>query len=255
MVSNFDGGGGFNSLVLTQTGGTRRTSDTYSVGPNPGEGTDVIVGAQRHADRLFPEPGPGPRQRPCHHRNRQRHAGRQRHQLCPGARRRHLGADTTGLVTVDNQESYEFSQQDRTWSSTARPAATRSTSTTRRRPPGLTGSITVNGGDPTASDTLIANGTAAADTIDFHARRAADAGTITGAGPVPITFATIENVVINGQGGGDSLTVTTPAGMQLVTVTPGALADEGQVTLRNSTGLGGGALRASRSPISAPPAA
>ena len=59
---------------------------------------------------------------------------------------------------------------------------------------------------------------------------------------MPISFYTIEQVVINGQGGGDSLTVTTPAGMQEVTVTPGALADEGQVTLRNSTGLGGGAL-------------
>ena len=41
----YDGGTGFNKLVLTQTGGTAQTSDTYSVGPNPGEGNDAIVGA------------------------------------------------------------------------------------------------------------------------------------------------------------------------------------------------------------------
>lgn len=40
----YDGGAGFNSLTLTQTGGTTRTSDTYSPGPGIGEGTSVILG-------------------------------------------------------------------------------------------------------------------------------------------------------------------------------------------------------------------
>jgi len=41
---SFANGNGFNTLLLTQTGGATQTSDTYSVGPNPGEGSDVIVG-------------------------------------------------------------------------------------------------------------------------------------------------------------------------------------------------------------------
>ncbi len=40
----FDGGAGFNKLKLTQTGGATQTSDVYSVGPNPGEGSSVITG-------------------------------------------------------------------------------------------------------------------------------------------------------------------------------------------------------------------
>src|SRR5262245_21395506 len=40
----YDGGTGVNSLSLVQTGGAAQTSDTYRVGPNPGEGTSTIVG-------------------------------------------------------------------------------------------------------------------------------------------------------------------------------------------------------------------
>ena len=45
-----------------------------------------------------------------------------------------FGAATTGLVTIDNQESFEFANKT-TSSSTAWPAATRSTSTIRPRRP------------------------------------------------------------------------------------------------------------------------
>ncbi len=45
----YDGGttgtGGFNVLQLAQTRATVRTSDNYTVGPNPGQGADVIVDA------------------------------------------------------------------------------------------------------------------------------------------------------------------------------------------------------------------
>ena len=41
----FNGGLGFDTLVLRQNpGGEQQTSDTYSVGPNTGEGTSIIVG-------------------------------------------------------------------------------------------------------------------------------------------------------------------------------------------------------------------
>ena len=42
---HFDGGTGDNSLDLLQTGGPTQISDTYTVITNPGQGSDVIVGA------------------------------------------------------------------------------------------------------------------------------------------------------------------------------------------------------------------
>ena len=103
-------------------------------------------------------------------------------------------------------------------------------------PTGLT-SIMVNGGVTTTGDTLIVNGTTGVDAIGFSPT-GAESGDVTVNSLPTVIFAAIENVIVNGQGGGDALTVITPAGTQDVTVTPGALADEGQVTLRNSTGAG-----------------
>src|SRR5207247_1926427 len=76
-------------------------------------------------------------------------------------------------------------------------------------PLGLTGTITVNGGDPTASDRLIVNGTIGQDAINYTP----DAAT-TGSGRVTVNalpvvlFNGIEDLAINGQGGNDNLTVT-----------------------------------------------
>jgi hypothetical protein len=56
---------------------------------------------------------------------------------------------------------------------------------------------------------------------------------------VPITFTTIEQVSINGQGGGDTLTYTSPsnggAGSSM-TLTPGATQDAGTITGRKFGG-------------------
>ncbi|HEY2759593.1 MAG TPA: hypothetical protein VGI75_02585, partial [Pirellulales bacterium] len=71
--------------------------------------------------------------------------------------------------------------------------------------------ITVIGNDPTASDTLIVNGTSGKDTVTW-APTGPDMATITGAGPVKIIVATIEHVTYNGQGGDDALTATLPPG-------------------------------------------
>ena len=96
-------------------------------------------------------------------------------------------------------------------------------------PTGLTG-ITVNGGDPTAgSDTAIISGTTGANAINF-APTTDDDATVTGAGPVTITLAMIENAVIDGQGGNDNLTYTSPAGQDRITYTPGDSSDEATIT-------------------------
>src|SRR5262249_54084601 len=97
-------------------------------------------------------------------------------------------------------------------------------------PAGLT-SIMVNGGMPSSSDTLIANGTAAVDTINFTPT-APNAGGITGAGPGPGTFSNIKQAVINGQGGNDLLKISAPAG-SLTTYNPGSAPDAGSVQINS----------------------
>ena len=64
----------------------------------------------------------------------------------------------TGLVTVDGFESYEFNNKTNLQlnGNAGDDVINLNNPTT---PAGLTGTITVNGGDPTASDKLIVNGT------------------------------------------------------------------------------------------------
>lgn len=98
-------------------------------------------------------------------------------------------------------------------------------------PAGMTvNAINIAGNDPTASDTLLVNGTAGADTIGFLPV-SAGAGKVTITGMPTVNFATIEDVRINGNGGGDTLTVTSPAGAQNITYTPGNTVDSGSVQI------------------------
>ena len=89
------------------------------------------------------------------------------------------------------------------------------------------------------------HGTAGADAIDFSPT-ASDAGSVT-IGGIAVNFATTESVTIDGQEGGDALTITTPAGFNTTTLTSGATADSGNVQVgslvaMNYTDLGAGSL-------------
>lgn len=161
-----------------------------------------------------------------------------------------------GRVTVDNFEPIEFSNKA-TLTINAGAGSDEINLNNPNPATGLTGDcdgvaangtqpICVIGGDPTASDVLIANGTTAVDTITF-APTGADLGTISGAGPVAINFATIEHVTINGQGGttamtADTLTYQSPAGGSLLNFTPGATVNSGSITGRKFSGNGGTVL-------------
>jgi hypothetical protein len=225
-----DGNTGIDSLRLI--GSTAVTSDTYTVGPTPGSGTIVQATAAATQTVSFQNLEPvidlvaGP--------------------LVVNATNADNAINYTagsvaanGLVSVDSQETIEFSNKT-TLTINALAGSDTINLNNPTTPTGLTG-ITVNGADPTGSDTVIANGTSGVDSINF-APTSANAATITGAGPVPITLATTEHVLINGQGGNDTLTLTTPSGQQVISVTPGALADQGDISLRQSTALGGAAL-------------
>jgi len=89
--------------------------------------------------------------------------------------------------------------------------------------------ITVQGGDPTASDTVLVNGTAAGETIVFTPTAADAATVLVGAFPV-VTLTTVEHLTINGRGGDDTLTTVTPAAVSsTIEITPGATRDSGSV--------------------------
>lgn len=92
------------------------------------------------------------------------------------------------------------------------------------------GQINVNGGEPSASDRLVVNGLPADDAIDVTPT-GPNSADIVGAGPVPVIATGIESLTINGQGGDDDLRVLTPAGDNVITVTPGAAADAAAVAV------------------------
>ena len=148
---------------------------------------------------------------------------------------------TWGQVSVDGYEPMEFINKT-TLTINSLAGDDTINLNNPNTPTGLTG-ITVNGGDPGATDTLIANGTSGVDTINY-APTGPEAGSITGTGPT-ITFATIGQVTIDGQGGADALTVTTPANGGAGTAvyfTPGATANSGSFDFREAISAGGGLL-------------
>ena len=93
--------------------------------------------------------------------------------------------------------------------------------------------VNANGGEPAASDTLIVEASSGADVIGYNVSSGTiGSGTITVNSPAAtINFTTIEHAVIDGQGGSDALTVTTPVGADSVTYTPGAASDSGTIEI------------------------
>ncbi|HKD36232.1 MAG TPA: hypothetical protein VKB78_05505, partial [Pirellulales bacterium] len=228
------GGNGFNTLTLTQTGGAAQTSDGYLVGPNVGQGSDLIVGGGVIQTISFQNLAPVLDNIPAATAtvNATPAANAINYTAGPGGGI--FGMNSTGLVTIDNQESYEFSNKGQLFINALagsdeinlnNPNVPTGMSTTAATP-----GLNVAGNDPTASDTLVVNGTTGNDTINYAPSATFGNGSITGAAPVAISFTTIEQVKLNGQGGTDSLTYTTPdvgAGGNVVTLTPGATADSG----------------------------
>jgi Ca2+-binding RTX toxin-like protein len=221
---NFDGGDNADSLTLT--GGTA-TSDTYTPGPNPGQGTSAIVigGVTQTVTFANLEPvidlvaGP----------------------LTVNASNADNAINysqgsvaANGLISVDGFETIEFSNKD-VLTINALAGSDTINLNNPGTPTGLT-AITVNGGDPTASDTVIVNGTTGADAV-FIDTLTSDGARVTGLSAT-VNITTAEHLTINGQGGGDSLTYTTPAGSDDVTYTPGSTPDSGTITGTDLSGAG-----------------
>jgi hypothetical protein len=234
---------GTGTLILTQTAGPTISSDVYSPGPNPGQGHSVITDSAGNTQSIyFTELAPVLDNVPAASAtiNGTPAANAINYVQGPGGG---IFVGNTGLVTIDNLESYEFNNKTQLFINAAAgsdeinlndPAVPAGMSTSAATP-----GINVSGQEPTASDTVIVNGTSAANAINFSPT-AADAANVTGAGPVAISLATIEHVTINGQGGNDTLTVTLPTAAvgNGAIYTPGATPDSGSIDLR-SLGVSG----------------
>src|SRR5262249_33663577 len=204
---------------LVQTGGTTQTSDVYSVGPNPGEGSDVITGPGTAGVQtvFFQNLAPVQDNVPATTAtvNGTPAANAINYTQGPGGG---IFTGNTGLVTIDNQESYEFNNKTNLVINGG-AGSDEINLNNASTPAGLT-SITVGAGDPTASASLIVNGTAATVSV------AEVTSMITGAGPVPITYAAIELLTVVNAGSSTNLAVT---GSTNYTVNPGADISSGTI--------------------------
>lgn len=231
---SYDGGADSDSLVLT--GGTA-TSNVYSPGPNPGQGTStaVIGGVTQTVSFSNIEPlvdlvaGPlAVNATPAD--NAISYA-------------QTPGDPTRGRVTVDNLEYIDFSAKT-TLTINALGGSDTISLNNASTPTGLTG-ITVNGGDPSGSDRLVVNGAAATVSVTLDTQTIAGA---TGAGgAVPVVFGAIEELHVTA-GASTTLSLSNTSGANPIEYiyTPGAAVDAG--TIQNSvvpvsfTGFGAGAV-------------
>ena len=157
---HFNGGLGFDTLILQQTGGTPQTSDTYSVGPGTGEGTSIIVGPSGTQTVFFEDLEPVLDTVLAASLTVNATPADNAITYTAGA------GPSRGLVTVDNFEFIEFSNKT---ALTINAGAGQDTISLNNpnTPTGLTG-ITVNGGDPTSGDTLIVTGVGATAVTRRH---------------------------------------------------------------------------------------
>jgi hypothetical protein len=139
-----------------------------------------------------------------------------------------------GRVTIDSFEPINFTSKTNLVIN-AGPGSDEISLNNSLVPTALT-AITVDGSDPTASDTLVLNGTAAQDAINYTPGSVSGTGTVAINSQPAISFEGIENLSINGQGGNDNLTLTDGNGSDAVTLTPGAATDSGNVAIARIAG-------------------
>ncbi len=138
---------GIGMLILTQTGGPTITTDVYSPGPNPGQGTDVITDSNGNLQSIyFTELAPVVDNVPAATQTVNGTPAVNAINFAQGPGGGIFGADTTGLVTVDNLESFEFSQKQNLVINAQAGNDVVNLNYPVGAPTGLTG-ITVNGDD------------------------------------------------------------------------------------------------------------
>ncbi|MDD4888483.1 MAG: FG-GAP-like repeat-containing protein [Phycisphaerae bacterium] len=235
---HYDGGTGLNALALTQIGGDTQATGVYTVGPNPGEGLSVITGASGVQVVEFQNLAPVV-------------------DLVPAVTATVNATDaanaidyrvgsvaTNGLISIDNQESYEFSNKTNLVIN-GQAGSDEINLNNPNTPTGLTGTITVNGNDPTASDTLIVNGIAGTlDNLRHNPTGLGAGNVINDSAPQPqVNFTGVEHLTLVVQeADGDGVRLEGTVGNDQFEFTPGATRDSGTFTgtmdANNATAVG-----------------
>ncbi|MFO0904332.1 MAG: dockerin type I domain-containing protein [Pirellulales bacterium] len=226
--------GGDNADLLTLTGGVA-DSNTYQVGPGVSDGTStIVIGGVTQVVR-FSNLEPvldlvgGPLTVVATNAANMINYSQG-------------SVAANGLVSVDGFETIEFSNKT-VLTINALAGDDHVNLNNANTPTGLT-AINVNGGDPSASDTVVVHITA--DTV--FAPTSSSSATVNITGLPLISLATVEGVTIAGNDANLNLTVQTLAGFASTTLTPGATGDSGDVQVdslvpMNFTNLGlGGSL-------------
>ena len=228
----FDGGTGVDNLQLAQTGGDTQTSDVYSVGPNNGEGSDVITGPSGMQTVSFQNLAPVLDLVPAATAIVNATAADNAINYAQGS------VAANGLVTIDNQESYEFSNKDNLVSIGRAGSDTINLNNSNvpvGATPGGLKSMAVNGDDPTSppGDTLIVNAVAGTTDELFVTPTGQGAGIVTDsvAGRPSVTFGGAESLHLVGQtGDNDTFGVDGTAGGDSFAYAVGASPDSGAVS-------------------------
>jgi hypothetical protein len=214
----YDGDGGRDQLQLVQTDGLTWASDTYSVGPVLGSGMSTIVGGGTAGTQtvFFENLSPVIDLVPVALLTINATSANNAINYTLGS------ALANGLVTIDEQESIEFSNKT---ALTINAGAGQDTVSLNPATPTGLNAITINGGEPDGGDTLNVTGAGAAVTVNTLA------GTITGAAD-PISYSNIEHLGLLA-GIGD-LTITTTGADDTVVVTPGLNTGANSGTVQSS---------------------
>lgn len=231
-----DGGPGFDRLRFEQTGGNLQTTDVYSVGPNPGQGSSVITGPTGTQTVQFENLEPVLDLVPANQLTVNATPADNAINYTIGS------VATNGLVTIDNFEPIEFSNKDQLIINDGLNFAAQAGSdeiniNNPSRPTGATPgglkSILVNAGDPVASDVVIVSGREGQpDIITFQSGTNGD-GTVTfdAASNLPnVSIRRAELAIISGGGNdSDQLRVQSLNGTHTIFYTPGPDIDSGSV--------------------------
>jgi hypothetical protein len=235
----YDGDGGFDVLQLLQTGGSPvGISDTYSVGPAIGSGKSVIEGSAETQTVFFENLSPVLDLVPAASLTVNATPADNAINYTAGAQ--------GGLVTVDNFESIEFKNKTNLIiNSLAGNDTINLHYNNTVNPVGLTGSITVNGADPTGSDTLVVNGIDGVLDNLRYTPTAVGAGTVVNdnAPQPPVNFTGIEHLTeVIQQADGDGIRIEGTTGNDAIEFFHGLTSDSGMfvgtMDQNNATGFG-----------------
>ncbi|MEM7311707.1 MAG: dockerin type I domain-containing protein [Planctomycetota bacterium] len=246
----FDGGAGSDSLIVDGTPATAVTTTTYRPGPDVTEGR-LTYDANMTIDFVNLEPVfdfvPADNLVVNGTNAANGFSYTQGDFTGPPANPINVLGLVTGKVAVDGFETIEFAAKE-TLVLNGLGGSDEFSLNYDNTPSALTG-ITVNGGDPTSgSDVAIVSGTVGADTIDFAPTSDNDA-TVTISGLPVVTLDNIEEAILDGQGGPDSLTYTSPAGVDILQFTPGPGNDGSSGSIEGVSDLGGQLMPVSYSDI------